>query len=79
MPGITRQKHTEIQAAAALLIAAAAALLPHLTPEAKRSILVGLYKQLAADQGISGQAARRHIYSRLHPDRKPPNGWGGRR
>ncbi len=84
MPGITRQRYDQIQEAAMQMVASfGIAALNAMTLAAKTSILTGLYKQLAADQDISTQASKRHIYRAVrrqrHPDWTPPDNWGGKR
>ena len=83
MPGITRQRYDQIQEAAMRLVASiGVTTLDAMTLDAKTSIHTGLYKQLAADQGIDTQQSRRHIYRAVrrqrYPDWTPPD-WGGQR
>ncbi len=83
MPGITRTRYDQIQEAAMQMVASfGIAALNAMTLPAEISILTGLYKQLAADQGIDTQQSRRHIYRAVrrqrYPDWTPPD-WGGQR
>lgn len=65
MPGATRSRSNEIQAAAQKLAAAAWPMIDQMTADARRPMLVGLYKQLQSDEGIAYDTSRRHIAKAL--------------
>jgi hypothetical protein len=81
MPGITRQRYNEIHEAAKALVASVGGVesldaMDNLA--ARRSILVGLSKQLQTDEGLTYQTARGHIAKACRRLRHPDN-WGGAR
>lgn len=84
MPIVTKAKYNATQQAAMRLVASIGIrTLDAMTLDASARIYVGLYHQLAADTGISTQAARRHIYRAARRQRfpgwTPPDNWGGSR
>lgn len=87
MPGLTKARLEEIHAAARQLVAAVggvAALDAMADLEARRSVLVGLAKQLTANEGITYKTARLHIAKACRRMRTPthqsqPPNWGGAR
>lgn len=83
MTGTPRSTTQQTQEAARRLVASFGITnLDSMTGDARRSILVGLYKQLQADQSIAYDTARRHIAQacrRLRGESIPPDGWGGKR
>lgn len=84
MPGITRERHNEIQDAAMKIVAsygiARLDAIEGLT--ARNAIIGGWAHQLAAEQGITYETARRHVTRAIrrqrHPDWQPAS-WGGTR
>lgn len=86
MPGLTKARLEEIHAAARKLVAAVGGVevLDAMTDlEARRSVLVGLAKQLTADGGITYKTARLHIAKACRRMRTPTHTqqpqWGGAR
>lgn len=82
MPGYTKQRTEEIHAAAKQLVAAVGGVevLDAMTDlDARRSILVGLAKQLATAESVTYKTARGHIANACRRTRTPPAQWGGAR
>lgn len=85
MPGYTRQRTEQIHAAARQLVAAVGGVevLDAMTDlEARRSVLVGLAKQLATNEVITYKTARLHIAKACRRMRTPTHTapkWGGQR
>jgi len=85
MPGSTRQRSQEIQAAAMQVVARMGVKnIDAMTVDAARLVLVALYKQLQSEETVARDTARRHIARacrrQRHPDwQPPPDGWGGKR
>ncbi len=83
MTGTPRTQNQQTQEAARQLVASIGiATLDSMTGDARRSILIGLYKQLQSTQAIAYDTARRHIAQacrRLRGESIPPDSWGGKR
>lgn len=82
MAGSTRERSNEIQAAARKLAAAVWPMIDEMTSDARRSMLIGLYKQLQADESIAYDTSRRHIAKALRiigGQHVAPDKWGGKR
>lgn len=88
MPGYTKARTEEIHAAARQLVAAVGGVevLDAMTDlEARQSVLVGLAKQLATNEGITYKTARQHIAKACRRMRTPTDqsqqssDWGGQR
>ena len=85
MPGSTRQRSQKIQATAMQVVARMGVKkIDEMATPAARLIMIGLYKQLQAEEFVARDTARRHIaracQSQRHPDWQPaPDGWGGKR
>lgn len=88
MPGYTKVRTEEIHAAAKSLVAAVGGVevLDAMTDlDARRSILVGLAKQLSTNESITYKTAHAHIAKACRRMRKPPlkaqqsPNWGGAR
>jgi len=84
MPGVTRQRYTEIHEAAKALVASVGGVstldaMDNL--DARRSVLVGLAKQLTTAEGITYPTARQHIAKACRRMRHGAEGsdWGGAR
>ena len=85
MPGSTRQRSQEIQATAMQVVAGVGVeKIDAMSTDAARLVMIGLYKQLQAEETVARDTARRHIaracQHQRHPDWQPaPDGWGGKR
>lgn len=82
MAGATRERSNKIQRAAQTLCRPLWPMIDGLTADARRSVLVGLYKQLQSDQSIAYDTSRKHIAKAFRVIRGQsiaPDGWGGKR
>ncbi len=82
MPGYTKARTEEIHAAARTLVSAVGGVevLDAMTDmDARRTVLVGLAKQLTANESITYKTARSHITKACRRMRTPPPNWGGAR
>jgi len=82
MPGATRSRSNEIQTTAQRICRSVWPMIDGMTTDAAHSVLVGLYKQLQADEDIAYDTSRRHIakaFRIIRGQSIAPDGWGGKR